>query len=127
MLCRPPTREILRRLQEGGGAGELLQFGPQAIDHGSGADAAFGERLEVDEGEAGVDGAAAGAALASGEADDIVHRRIGLNHLFHIQNRVAHGLKRGVLRALEPALDAAGVLQGEKALGHAANQDDVQG
>ena len=42
-------------------------------------------------------------------------------------NRVAHGLKGGVLRALQPALDAARVLQGEKALGYAANQNDVQG
>ena len=81
----------------------------------------------MDKGEAGVAGAPAGSALASGETDDVVHGWISLDHLFHIQNRVAHGLKGRVLRALEPALEASGVLQGEKALGHAANQDDVQG
>ncbi len=119
--------KILRRLQEGRSAGELFQFRPQAIDHGGGADAALVERLEVDKGEAGVAGAPARSALASGKADDVVHGWIGLNHLFNIQNGVAHGLKGGVLRALEPTLDATRVLQGEKSLGYAANQDDVQG
>ncbi len=92
----------------------------------AGTDAPLVERLEVDKGEAGVAGAPARSALASGKTDDVVHGWIGLNHLLHIQNGVAHGLKRSVLRALEPTLEAAGVLQGEKSLGHAANQDDVQ-
>ena len=80
----------------------------------------------MDKGEARVAGAPARAALTSGEPDDVVHGRIGLNHLFHIQNRVAHGLKGSVLRTLEPALEASSVLQWEKALGYTANQDDVQ-
>ena len=81
----------------------------------------------MDKSEAGVAGAPAWSALASGEANDVVDGWISLNHLFHIQNRVTHGLKGRVLSALETALETAGVLQGEKALGHAADQDDVQG
>ena len=119
-------RKILRCLQEGRSAGELLELGPQAIDHCGGADTALLERLEDDETEAVVDGPATRAAATSGESENVLHGRIRLHHFLHRENGIAHGLKRGVLCTLQAALNAAGVLQGKKSFGYPAKEDDVQ-
>src|SRR6202012_1065284 len=78
--------EILRRLQKRGSSCQLLQFGAEPIDYGRRGNTALSQGLEDDETEAGVGRAAAWSALASGKAEDILHRRIGLNHLLHGKN-----------------------------------------
>ena len=78
---------------------------------------AFFKRLERDEHPPRVRRGPASPA-ASGEADHIIHIRVGLDHVHDFQQLSLHGLKRHVLRRLDASGDPARVLLREEPLGH---------
>ena len=120
--------QVLGGLQKERGAGNSGELGAQALHDEIDGDLAFGERLEGDEHASLIQRgrAAATSAATSGKAVDGVHRRVGGHDVDHLQERLVHGLKRGVLVGDDLAGHTPGILLGEEALGHAKEQVHIE-
>ena len=111
----PAHAEVLAREQEQPGARHLRQLGAQPGHH-LGDRGALAPRLEADEDIGRVGGAPAG------EADDAVHRRVGLHDGGRLFQLLLHRLERDALVGLDAAHHLTRILLGEEALG----DDDVE-
>eukprot|EP01022_Parablepharisma_sp_SALTPOND_P004192 TRINITY_DN118_c0_g1_i1.p1 TRINITY_DN118_c0_g1~~TRINITY_DN118_c0_g1_i1.p1 ORF type:complete len:1977 (+),score=693.89 TRINITY_DN118_c0_g1_i1:34526-40456(+) len=109
--------QVLHRLHVQGHARHLLrQRGLQAADDIGGRDVALLVRLQVDEHAAAVEGGI--GAIHADEGRQALDGRIGQHHLGQLLLLLAHGAEGDRLRGFRDALDHAGILQREEALGY---------
>ena len=100
--------QILRSLEKSRCNREPVEFGPQAADNIRRGDFPLIQRLQRDIDTAGVPGARMG--------NDIGDRRVSLDDLLDLQDRVVHDRKRCILRASRAACDGSRILLREKTL-----------
>ena len=107
-------------------AGNLSQLAPQPGHHRIDA-VALAQRLQRHVGRSGV-GLRRGAASArSGEADDVLDRRVALNDRHHLLELLAHEVEGNALIGDEAGDHPAGVLLGKEAFRDDDDQPDVEG
>ncbi len=67
-----------------------------------------------------------GGALAAGKSHDVLDAGIGLDDIHRLLDRLLHGIKRSILRPLQPALQHAGVLLREESFRDFGDQENIQ-
>ena len=112
--------DVLDRVEEKGGAGDLRQLGPEPRDHLLAAFLSLRPRFQVDEEEA-----AAGPA-AAGEAHHGVDGGVAADDVDDLGQLSAHRLEGDALVGAEEAVELARVLLREEAFGHGVEQIDVE-
>ncbi len=112
--------DVLHRLQEERGAGNLAELAAQPCDHRVRREPALALRLERDEDEARV------GLGAAGEAHDAVDRRILAHDGDELGQLVAHRLEGDALIGLQPADHPPGILLRKEAFRHDGEKPDIE-
>jgi len=110
--------DVLRALQEQGGAGDIVDLGAQPLHHLMRRNAPFIQWLERNEYKTGVT-----LRFTADEGHHALHRRIGTQDLSELLLLVLHRLERKTLLAIDIAQQLADVVLRQQALGDHDEQE----